>query len=124
MSKIAILSGTPNGLSDKIQAIKALRGLTGLGLKESKEMVEAAAAGTQQRATISSNDPDAVNSLRLAGLNITIIQHDHPSRTHIAGEIQKITTYATLAGQYDLAKVLIDVLEMYCPVPETKEEES
>lgn len=60
-------SGIRRGNGSIISAIKAIRELTGLGLKEAKELAEAVADGHERELTISINDLVNVRGILAAG---------------------------------------------------------
>lgn len=124
-----MLTSTSGGLIDKVAAIKGLRGLTGMGLKESKEAVE----------HVDLNNPMVVNlingisyahvdlhlgRLNEGGIGARVIPVNDPVRNGIAEQIRGIAAWATTAAQYDIARALINVLETHCPGrPDETEEE-
>jgi len=123
MARTVILSvHGANDMDQKIMAIKATRGLSGLGLKEAKELVERVMPGRSEIINVGHHilEPqfsEYVNSLKTAGFSISITDPDSKSRKHIGEEIRKLVTFTTMAAQYDIAKALINVLETYCPEP-------
>lgn len=110
-------------LDNKIAAIKAYRELTGEGLKEAKNAIESIRPGKFTSAVASHKilQPqfnDIVFRLRMSGLIVQVVHENDPARDAIGEEIHQLANWATLAGQYDLAKALIDVAEAHC-IPAT-----
>ena len=103
-------------LENKVAAIKALRTLTCLGLKEAKEMVEAVADDHKTKITSldlheNGNLNEALDTLRRSGINAKVTGSNNPARNAIAEELQKLVTMATLAAQYDLSHSILNILE-------------
>lgn len=123
MSRVLTLSvHSANDVQNKVAAIKGVRGLTKLGLKEAKELVERINPGHREiiRVDHSVMEPDYsshLNNVKAGGLTVTITDASNPVRKGIAEELRKLVTFATMSAQYDIAKSLIDVIETHCPEP-------
>ena len=123
MSRHIILTAKHSkSLSNKVAAIKAVRGLTGLGLKETKDLVESVQPGYPRTVRVLHNimEPsysEHVQSIKMSGLSVTLTHPNDQVRKGIGEEIRRIITYSTMAGQYDIAKGLLDVMETHCPDP-------
>lgn len=108
-------------LEYKIKAIKAIRTVTGLGLKESKELVDDL---DLNRGVKNITVPDDIQSreytegmhlLREADFIVTKFDSLSPIRLGIADQIRGIATWSATAGQYDLSHALLNVLQTYFP---------
>lgn len=123
MSRVATLScHSARDLSSKVSAIKGVRGLSGLGLKEAKELVERVNPGNSEIINIDHNilEPklsEYIELIRAGGLEVRLTKHNDPVRKAIGEDIRKLVTYCTISAQYDIGKALIDILETYCPEP-------
>ena len=103
-----------DGLHNKIQAIKGLRKLSGLGLKEAKDFVE----GVEGKAhpVVAQFVPavegfdlqDAINMLAEGGVKVTGMSGE---REDILGKINAAAADAVRATEYELAEELIEVLK-------------
>lgn len=108
---------TSNGEWDnKVNTIKGLRALTLLGLKEAKELSESIADAYPCTYTTSLNvnpDADAVHDAiySIKGGGVDIIDNSGPLRVELLDNVQVIAANAVSAGQYDIARVLLDLLE-------------
>jgi len=103
-----------------VQAIKSFRALTGYGLKESKEAIERIRDdGDVINIDVTGRNDEFiaewVGSLRGAGLFVQYAYENNPIRDEIAEQVRQVISYSTLAGQYDIAKSLLTVLETFCP---------
>ena len=113
----------PSALSNKILAIKALRQLNGMGLKEAKDAIEAIVVNRPKsfRSDYDVLGPqldEIASSFRNAGFKVDIVKENNTARKALGEEIQKLITYATLSGQYDIARSLLDVADAYCIEPD------
>jgi len=131
MSRSIILSVRTNkDIVNKISAIKGVRNLTGMGLKESKDLVETLRPGISKTLIINHDvlEPGFSESLKYiqtGGITTQVVVENAVVRTGIADKIRSLVTFSTIAGQYDIAKALIDIVETYCPeINETEEDES
>lgn len=112
-----------NSLQNKVGAIKALREFNGMGLKDAKDAVESVRVGVPKtfRANYDILAPlfnDIVNRFKLAGFTVDVIQESNEARRTIGEEIHKLVTFATLSGQYDMARALLDVADAYGVEPD------
>jgi len=112
-------------LYDKIAAIKGVRALTGMGLKEAKEAVEDIVPGRQKvfqisHAILEPSFTEAINRIRSSGLTVQVGKNNNVARSGIGEGIRKLVTYANMSAQYDISRALLDVLETYCPEPSQK----
>ena len=117
-SNVLILK--PSNVLDKIKAIKAVRGLTGLGLKDSKIAVDNACYGKEETLEMHTpvNEPlfaSMIHNLRQSGMVAHVLHSSDPVRKALKEEIQKLAVYATTADQYDIAQALITLLETHYP---------
>ena len=108
-----------NALDNKITAIKAMRQLTGYGLKEAKDAIEGIVPGKMYsfaagHQILAPEFDEIVDRFRISGLDVQVVQENNKVRQVIGEEIHQLVTYATLGGQYDLAKALLDVAETHC----------
>jgi hypothetical protein len=109
-------------LSNKVQAIKAVRGLTGQGLKDAKDLVDRVNPGHSELVRVDPtvlepNFSDAIRNLKESGLKVTTGAENNPARRDIGDQLRQVITYATMTAQYDISRVLIDIMETYCPDP-------
>jgi len=107
-------------VDNKVRAIKALRGISGLGLKESKNMIENVMNGQAQTTPVWTLDndsiiPEYIQDLTSTGIKVQRVADDDPVRQGIADQIRAVVSWSLLAGQHDIAKALIDVIELNCP---------
>lgn len=127
--RIAILSAkTFKDLQDKISAIKAVRALTGAGLKEAKQLVESVGPGHDEilkipHSVLEPTFSENIKRLKDSGLTVKLTDKHLKTRANIREEISKLVNYCTLAAQYDISRALLDVMETHCPVIELEEEE-
>ena len=123
MGRTATISmRTFHDMDNKVRAIKGVRGLTNLGLKDSKDLVERITPGHAEVLHLGHDllEPrlsEYVNLVKASGLTIHVSHTNDKVRLGIGDEIRKLVTYTTMAGQYDIGKALLDVLETYCPEP-------
>jgi len=128
MSRAVILScKTRHDLNNKVSAIKGARKLMGTGLKETKEFVEKVTPGHSETINVSHSvlEPEfsaGVELLRHSGLTVKTIKPNTLARKGLAEGIAGLVTYATMAGQYDISRALLDVMETYCPDPNEEDE--
>jgi len=128
MSRAVILScRTRNDLDNKVAAIKGVRMLCDMGLKEAKEFVEKVTPGHSETLSVSHNtlEPrfgEGIAMLKQSGLTVKTIKPNLPARKGLAEGIAGLVTYATMAGQYDISRALLDVMETYCPDPDEEDE--
>lgn len=122
MRSISLSVSLPDDLQNKIAAIKAVRALTGLGLKEAKDLVERVMPHHSEilkvgHGVLEPHFSEYVTSLKDSGLTVRVSDIHSKVRAGIADEIRKLITFTTMAGQYDISKALLDVMETYCPEP-------
>ncbi len=122
MSKRIVLS-MKSELTNKVNAIKSVRGITGMGLKHAKELVEEIQPGHSKVISYELASDNIVlqehlTRLNTSGISSTIIYDNNPVREEIADQLRGIVTYATMSSQYDIAKALLGILETHCPEPE------
>ena len=111
-----------NDLQYKVAAIKGVRGLTGLGLKDSRECVERITPGHAEVIKLKHDilEPycsEHINGIKSSGLTVHASSPNDKVRIGLGDEIRKLITYATMSAQYDIGKALMDVMETYCPEP-------
>jgi len=109
-------------MENKVRAIKGARGLSGIGLKEAKDLVERVTPGHSEIIQVSHGilEPrfsEYVNQLKDSGLTVSVSRANNKARKDIAEQISSIITYATMSAQYDIGRALLDVMETYCPEP-------
>ena len=109
-------------IQNKIAAIKGVRALTGLGLKEAKDLVEMVEPGHTELIKIHASilEPsysDAIRLIRESGMKVQATAENNEARRDIGDQLRQVITYATMTSQYDISRVLIDVMETYCPDP-------
>lgn len=119
---------TFNDLQNKVAGIKGLRTLTGMGLRDAKVLIERITPGQSETLNISHSilEPafnDAVTKLKESGLTVKSVKTNNAARKGIATGIAELVTYATVAGQYDISRALLDVMETHCPEPEEDDDE-
>lgn len=100
-----------SGAFNKVGCIKAVRTLTGLGLKEAKDLVEAAAGpnGTEQPIAVRIDLPESEVRDQVARLKeggAVVNHHSGSNRSIILGTIHEATMFATSVGEYELASKL------------------
>lgn len=121
MPRAVILScNSRHAMTDKISAIKGVRALSGMGLKEAKEFVEGVTPGHSETIAIPHTilEPrftESVKQIQASGLSVKTIKPNNAARRGLAEGIAGLVTYATMAGQYDISRALLDVMETYCP---------
>ena len=129
MSRIVILScNSRMALVDKVSGIKGVRGLCGMGLKEAKELVERVDPGRVQTLEVHHDmlEPrftEYVELIKRSGLTVKVVSANSAARKGISEGIAELVTYATMSGQYDISRALLDVMETYCPIPAQEQEE-
>jgi succinyl-CoA synthetase alpha subunit len=102
------------GLHNKVRAIKGLRKLSGLGLKEAKDFVEGVESKDQP--VVAQFTPavegfdlqDAINMLAEGGVRVTRMSGE---REDVLGKINAAAVDAVKATEYELAEQLIEVLK-------------
>lgn len=103
-----------DGFGNKVLAIKGFRKLTGMGLKESKDFLEAAAdkahpVVAQLTPVVRDFDlQDAINMLEEGGVKVTGMSGE---REDVLGKINAAVVDAVRATEYELAEQLIEVLK-------------
>jgi hypothetical protein len=117
-----------NDLEYKVKAIKGARGLTNIGLKEAKELIERVTPGHSEIIVVGYDilEPrftEYVTMLKDSGLTVIVSHANSAARKNIGKEIRKIVTYATMTSQYDVGRALLDLMETYCPDPEDEDED-
>jgi len=120
MKRFAVCTWDHNKRLHKVQCIKGIRGLTGLGLRDSKIIVDKVYAGTPQDITIMNtlSDHQANEYINLAssgGLVITLVVVDTPVRREIAYKLNEVLSYATISGQTDIVFTLKNLLKHHLP---------
>lgn len=100
--------------NNKVMSIKAWRSLTGLGLKEAKDQVEAMLGGEKIDANIlnklSSREVDEqISLLRENG----IITSDATYRVLLLAGLKQSVSVALSEGDYELASDIIEVLKKH-----------
>lgn len=129
MARAIILScRSRHDMQNKVAAIKGVRMLCGMGLKESKDFVEKVEPGHSETLSVSHAilEPrfsDGLALLKESGLTVKTIRPNNAARRGLAEGIAGLVTYATMAGQYDISRALLDVMETYCPEPNDPDEE-
>lgn len=99
---------------NKVQSIKGLRALTGLGLKEAKEFSEEIhEKKTLTKAVDIINKPeeqtDAIKMIVSGGISVQ--DNDNMARKMLLSDIKDIASKAVESEQYDIARSLITILE-------------
>lgn len=119
--------GDGNGKIDKVKAIKAVRRLTGYGLKEAKEFVEQAMdldSGREVLVTVLYADGDGrfpegaerreqFLDLEVAGFHGYIQDVNDSSRRELVDGMKQTLINAINHGQYDIAQDLLNLVEKY-----------
>lgn len=112
------LSAEPFDAQDKVKAIKGVRALTMLGLKEAKDLVEAVWGGETVSIEVQPKDvintqrtgyDEALSLLKLGGLKLT--NNREGTKVHLIKEIKRLATLATEHGCYDIGWELLTVLD-------------
>jgi hypothetical protein len=102
----------PKENARKIDAIKALRGLTGKGLKEAKDVIDDAYFRTTTAETEAGQNSNTFNSqldlLRAAGFDVKVNKGQY--EVYI-DQLREMASMATLKGDYYIAGRLIEFLE-------------
>lgn len=107
--KIRVPQAIVKGGWNKVAGIRAIRALTGDGLKESKDLIEAA-VGQQMPMTVRQDRPgpysdseiaEALRDLKAAGVEVVDAGAD--TRQMIIATINEAAIFATMSGEYDLA---------------------
>jgi hypothetical protein len=98
---------------NKVGCIKAIRSLSGLGLKEAKDLIEAAMAGTVQTVEIAPKltRPDIEHELRVLrdyGCVVNDVSCNH--RTLILDTLRETAIFASSVDEYSLAARLNELL--------------
>jgi len=99
---------------DKVRAVKGLRSITGMMLKESKEFIEIVMEGNNSSVRLLNNLPersfkDGVAMIESAGFKVIddpIINHEK-----IKERIKDTIAFCVECEDFDTAKKLIDVLQ-------------
>lgn len=129
MSRIVTVTFNPANERRKVTAIKALRGLTGWGLKESKEFIDNVEIIGPNSLVIPDNiiNPsvlsECTNNINNSGYTMTIFSPDTPVRRELNHQINAVMAYASLAGQHDVVRALTNVLETHLCFDATEENE-
>ena len=112
--------------SNKVAAIKAVRAITGLGLKEAKDAVEDAMIGNAVSINTSFNPHDPIHSGGLQDLkDMGFDLGDKNTKTAIILEsVKQAAILATKEDDYDLTKLLLNVLTDYDTICEARIEKS
>lgn len=99
------------GAFNKVGCIKAVRSLTGMGLKEAKDLVEAAVGpnGSEQMFAIRGDIPESevteqIAFLKAGGAIVSSLGVSH--RSVIMGTLKETALFATSVGEYLLASKL------------------
>ena len=114
----------PNVTLRKVPCIKGIRALTGLGLREAKHISDELTEHNKKQTIRIDNliqqvDFDYHSELiNDNGMSITSYIPNDPIRNEIREQVNGIISYATLAGQYDLSKALLSILESHFPIEE------
>lgn len=106
---------------NKVAVIKALRSVSGVGLKEAKDAVEAAADGIafEFNAPISTNENwDELQTMRTNGFTIA---QANDRVTIILESIKQNAIFSTKDGDIDLARLLLNVLSDYEQIQKDRE---
>ena len=111
-----------NDLVNKVAAIKGVRTLTGLGLKEAKDLVECINPGHTEVIHVDAGilEPyysEALQLIKDSGLRVSTPVINNAARRDIGEQLRQVVTYATMTAQYDISRVLINIIETYCPEP-------
>jgi len=94
-------NGSGTGAWHKVAGIKAIRTLTGLGLKEAKDMIEAA-VGSSVTMKVRIPHPDyELQKLKESGVQITPVGPD--TRQMIRDTLKETAVFATMSGEYGFA---------------------
>lgn len=125
MRTVTISCRSFSDLQNKVAAVKGLLGISGLGLKESKELIERVTPCHNEVVTLSHDvlEPrysESINLIKQSGLTVHTNNTNDPNekiRLSIGDQIRSLVTFSTMGGQYDIAKALLDVMETYCPEP-------
>jgi len=109
------MSSVDGEFYNKVKSIKGLRALTGLGLKEAKELSENIADAYPNAYTTSLKLNPDVNSVKdgiddIVEGGIAVIDNSEPVRVELLSNIQDIGAAAISNGQYDIAQALLDLL--------------
>ena len=117
--KLALISLDDDHPNQKVECIKAIRGFTGLGLRDSKQVLDNLLYGAKTVTLLPElSESDYCRYLEMAnkgGLTIIPSIPDDPRRKEIKEQITSLVTYATISAQYDVSKALIKILEDYFP---------
>lgn len=118
MKSITISVASPANY-DKIRAIKALRTLAGLGLKEAKDVVEAShayptrveyeitALDQQRFIDCRATETSVIEELRQAGYNVVV------GSNGALTDLRKVAHVALDNGEFGLAVDIINLLQRY-----------
>ena len=125
---MAYLTRNKNFTSDtnKVAAIKATRAITGLGLKEAKDAVEAVIGGSTvelNHVFIDKHNHDqssAINDLASMGFDL----RERSQKSDIILEsVKQSAVLATNENDFELAKLLLNVLTDYERIVEARKDE-
>jgi len=124
---LALVSLNENHKQSKVECIKAVRGFTGLGLRDSKQIVDHLLYGAKPiKIRPDLRDHEFNTYLEMGnngGLNIIPSFPNDPVRKNIKEQLTGLVTYTTIASQYDISKALIKILEDYFPETEPELED-
>ena len=111
---------------NKVAAIKAVRAITGLGLKEAKDAVEEAMVGHIVSINTSFNPYDTIHAAGLQDLSdMGFDLGDKKTKTAIVLEsVKQAAILATKEDDYDLTRLLLNVLTEYDEICEARIEKS
>ena len=118
MSNITLYPIHGRRTTNKVAAIKALRQLTGLGLKEAKDAVEDVMVGHRiECSVLSGYDVESHNSeeyrvLEQEGIG-AVSPRDVLAREAIIIPLKELVSMATCESQYELARDILTVLEKH-----------
>ena len=103
-------------LNYKVRCIKGLRLLTGMGLKEAKEFVEAVQANSTHIASVHVTDNDndyrnAVDLLKMGG--ITLQRDSVLVLAKLQPRMKDLAKDALDGDQFELAKDILDLISKY-----------
>ncbi len=116
---------TLTNVSTKIQnfpasVIIAIRNLSGYTLVESKEFLDRYLLQPGSTKTIDVGDgvstatiTNAIRDLVENDIAINVVENTSNARKNLFKEIEQLITFATTAGEYDIAKSLLSVLDLY-----------
>lgn len=108
---------------DKIAVIKAMRSLTGMGLKETKDAVELAAQGTPFKFSAGVFAVDGLGEIEVINKNGFTVTEVGANIAIVLESVKASAVFATNQGDNELARLLLNVLLDFEQIQKGRDEE-